>query len=133
MNTHIRSDKNDHLLLRRRMRDSDKELIRDAGRRDVDYHSVAALRLKVNREHVYTSHALIVVPPGGSTEEARVQFVGVSREIADRINDEYIERRADTAHAGENVEQEQPNPPRNRAERRRMEREMKKAQKKKGH
>lgn len=113
------------------MRDCDKELIRDAGRRDVDYHSVAALRLKINREHVYTSHAAVVVPPGGSTEEARVQFVGVSREVADRINDEYIERRVDTAHASENVEQS--NAPRNRAERRRMEREMKKAQKKKGH
>ncbi|KAF8150218.1 hypothetical protein B0H34DRAFT_180141 [Crassisporium funariophilum] len=59
INTHIRSDVRNQLLLRADMRDSDKQLIRDAGR-DKNAHAPQALLLKMKRESVYVSHPIVV-------------------------------------------------------------------------
>jgi len=60
MNTHIRSDLRDQLLLRSTMRPSDKEVIRDAGR-NKNAHAPQALRLKMAREGVYVSRRRTIV------------------------------------------------------------------------
>jgi hypothetical protein len=59
INTHIRADLRDQLLLRAPMRLLDKEMIRDAGRIK-DTHPSQALRLKMAREGVYVKHGVVV-------------------------------------------------------------------------
>lgn len=134
MNVHIRSDTNDRLRLRRSMRQHDKDLVKDAGRKQIVRQSVNAFRIKINREYVYKSHKVeLVIPPGGTEEDARVNVVQtVSREEGDRINEQVVNRmhaiRFDDDTTGQ--EGQLGRPPRNRAERRQLEREMKKAAKK---
>ncbi|KAF8880808.1 hypothetical protein CPB84DRAFT_1965714 [Gymnopilus junonius] len=121
MNTHIRSDKNDRLRLRAPMREIDKELIRKAGKepeegdaQKLENHAVRALRVKVGREYVYKSQTMKQIQEDRRTAAVvRATAVGEERQI-------------------EGVPQEQqanPGQKLNRAERRRLERELKKEQK----
>jgi len=136
LNTHIRSDKSNRLFLRAPMRDVDKELIRDAGR-NKDSHAAQALRIKMKREAVYVSHRVELEVSRDGTHD-RVRVVGpVDREVVDNIMSERIERLGLDAQQPdidipEAVEIAPPGPnlPQNRAERRRLEQQMKKAQKK---
>ena len=59
INTYIRSDSCDQLLLRTTMRPSDKDMVRDAGQ-NKNGHAPQALRLKMSREGVYVSHSIAV-------------------------------------------------------------------------
>ncbi|KAJ7504839.1 hypothetical protein B0H11DRAFT_1979569 [Mycena galericulata] len=52
INTHIRADKQDQLLLRTTMRPSDIQTIRDAGA-DATTYSASILRAKMVREHIF--------------------------------------------------------------------------------
>ena len=93
------------------MRESDKNLIREAGR-NVDSHAPRSLRVKVQREGVYVSHRL-VLPADDPLGSTRRDPLPLERQIED-IQD---------GQAPPDV------PPRNRAERRRREQELKKQQK----
>ena len=59
INTYIRSDSCDQLLLRTTMRPSDKDMVRDAGQ-NKNAHAPQALRLKMSREAVYVSHSIAI-------------------------------------------------------------------------
>ncbi|KAJ7914332.1 hypothetical protein B0H13DRAFT_1611638, partial [Mycena leptocephala] len=61
MNTHIRSDKKDQLLLRTDMRPSDVQIIRDAAA-DLDKLPAQILKAKMAREHIFKP---LMVGPGG--------------------------------------------------------------------
>lgn len=113
MNTHIRSDKSNRLLLRAPMRESDKNLIREAGR-NVDSHAPRSLRVKVQREGVYVSHRL-VLPADDPLGSTRRDPLPLERRIEGGLIQD--------GQAPPDV------PPRNRAERRRLEQELKKQQK----
>jgi len=116
MNTHIRSDRGNRLLLRAPMRESDKALIREAGQKTGSYSPQAqSLRVKVQREGVYVSHR-VVLPAGGA--------VGLARDPLP------FERQVERGHIQEGQAPSDA-PPRNRAERRRLEQELKKQQKRK--
>ncbi|KAJ7759627.1 hypothetical protein B0H16DRAFT_1720413 [Mycena metata] len=62
INTHIRSDKQDQLLLRTEMRASDIQMIRDAGA-ESDTLPAQILRAKMAREHIFRP---LMVGPGGA-------------------------------------------------------------------
>ncbi|KAF8972355.1 hypothetical protein BDZ97DRAFT_1913561 [Flammula alnicola] len=114
LNTHIRSDTKNRLLLRAPMRESDKELIRDAGR-NKDAHAPQMLKLKMSRESVYVSHPLVVTPASGSGHgQAHVplQIDAAQRDVE-----------------GEQVQRPEAAPKMNRAERRRLQREQQKEMK----
>uniref|UniRef100_A0A8H7XY12 DUF8205 domain-containing protein n=1 Tax=Psilocybe cubensis TaxID=181762 RepID=A0A8H7XY12_PSICU len=101
INTHIRSDHKNRLLLRAPMRNVDKELIRNLGRK-VDSYATRALKVKMDREHVYIRHS--------------AEFVAEHAMLRQRTIGE---------------EHQIEGPPMNRNERRRLEREKKKEQKRK--
>ncbi|KAJ3497821.1 hypothetical protein NLJ89_g10298 [Agrocybe chaxingu] len=139
VNTHIRSDTSNRLLLRVPMRECDKRLIRDAGR-NKDAHPAQALRVKMNREAVYVSHRVeIVTTPDGRTER---RIIGQVTE-ADRQRARELGRAAamrDMQMGGEAIPADEeagaagghaaPEPPKmNRAERRRLEQQMKREMK----
>jgi len=90
------------------MRESDKNLIREAGQ-NVDSHAPRSLRVKFQREGVYVSHR-VVLPAGGALGDSRRDPLPLERQI-------------EGGGGGQDV------PPRNRAERRRLEQELKKQQK----
>lgn len=113
MNTHIRSDRNNRLLLRAQMRESDKNLIREAGR-NADSHASRSLRVKVQREGVYVSHR-VVLPADGPLDSTGRDPLPLSRQIEGSL--------VQDGQAPPGV------PPRNRAERRRLEQELRKQQK----
>ncbi|KAK7002185.1 hypothetical protein R3P38DRAFT_3041964 [Favolaschia claudopus] len=69
MNTHIRSDKKDQLLLRTPMRPSDIQIIRDAGT-GVDTIAAQILLAKMRREKIYTLQG---VGPEGTRSVPMVQ------------------------------------------------------------
>ncbi|KDR72885.1 hypothetical protein GALMADRAFT_252216 [Galerina marginata CBS 339.88] len=117
MNTHIRSDKKNKLLLRTPMREIDKELIRQASR-NVQSHAPQALRLKVGREHVYLRFR---INPAD----------GIPRPIFPLGEDRQAEGDPEVEPTGH--EGQEPPTTGNRAERRRLEREFKKEQKKRRH
>jgi len=96
------------------MRESDKALIREAGQKSPSPQA-QSLRVKVQREGVYVSHR-VVLPAGGAVGPAR-DPLPLERQIeGGRIQE---------GQAPSDV------PPRNRAERRRLEQELKKQQKRK--
>jgi len=95
------------------MRESDKNLIREAGR-DADSHAPRSLRVKVQREGVYVSHR-VVLPAGGPLGSTRRDPLPLERQIEGGL--------IQGGQAPPDV------PPRNRAERRRLEQELKKQQK----
>ena len=128
LNTHIRADKKNHLLLRAPMRPSDKELIRDAGRQK-DEHAPRMLRLKMSREGVYVSHPSSALNTAAVRKEASGSQ---TRRTASTSADPLPESRQieDGPQESTDVGQE----PRgtstmNRAERRRHQQEQKKAAK----
>jgi hypothetical protein len=95
------------------MRESDKNLIREAGR-NTDSHGPRSLRVKVQREGVYVSHR-VVLPAGGALGSIRRDPLPLERQIEGGLIQD--------GQAPPDV------PPRNRAERRRLEQELKKQQK----
>jgi len=93
------------------MRESDKNLIWEAGQ-NVDSHAPHSLRVKFQREGVYVSHQ-VVLPAGGALGDSRRDPLPLERQIE-----------------GGGGGQAPPDiPPRNRAEWRRLEQELKKQQK----
>lgn len=97
------------------MRESDKNLIREAGR-NVESHAPRSLRVKVQREGVYVSHR-VVLPAGGALGSSQRDPLPLERQIEGGLP--VIQ----DGQAPPDV------PPRNRAERRRLEQELKKQQK----
>ncbi|CAA7263518.1 unnamed protein product [Cyclocybe aegerita] len=139
VNTHIRSDTSNRLLLRVPMRECDKRLIRDAGR-NKDAHPAQALRVKMNREAVYVSHRMeIVTTPDGRTERRiigqlteadrqRARELGRAAAMRDmQMGGEAVPADEEAVSAGEHAAPEAPKM--NRAERRRLEQQMKKEMK----
>ncbi|KAF9475955.1 hypothetical protein BDN70DRAFT_996036 [Pholiota conissans] len=119
LNTHIRADKKNQLLLRAPMRLCDKELIRDAGR-NAPGHAAQMLLLKMKHEGVYVSYSSEFV-----AEAAAARAAGAEARNNARANAEAQEGE-DEVEVGAGQAPEPPKPPMNRAERRRLEREMKK-------
>ncbi|KAF8175858.1 hypothetical protein BJ912DRAFT_1147013 [Pholiota molesta] len=122
LNSHIRADKKNQLLLRAPMRECDKELIRDAGR-NKDGHAPKMLLLKMSREAVYVSYSKEFVDEAAAerlaAEEARKNPLPESRQIEGQAEEE--RERDEEARQAQEVPK-----PMNRADRRRLEREMKK-------
>ena len=92
------------------MRESDKNLIREAGQ-NVDSHAPRSLRVKFQQEAVYVSHR-VVLPAGGALGDSRRDPLPLERRIE-----------GGGGQAPPDI------PPRNRAEWRRLEQELKKQQK----
>jgi hypothetical protein len=109
------------------MRECDKELIRDAGR-NKDGHAPKMLLLKMSREAVYVSYSKEFVDEAAAermaAEEARKNPLPESRQIEGPAEEER-ERDEEGVEEGARQAPEVPKPM-NRAERRRLEREMKK-------
>ena len=58
INTFIRADTRNQLLLRMNMREEDRETIRAAGRGGKDTMAIAILNAKISRERVYIPYKL---------------------------------------------------------------------------